>query len=95
MARAKKRTPRVQEVRPCVEGVAKNLVDKLYGSDGPGWGTKLTESEDLLLELRQILTQLLALAERWVRTDGLPLDIRSSVFDICLAGKPARTGITS
>jgi hypothetical protein len=57
MARPKKRTPQVEEVRPYVEGVAKNLVDKLYGPDGPAWGTKLTEIEDLLLAVRQVLTE--------------------------------------
>ena len=57
MAPAKKRTPKVEEVRPYVEGVAKNLVDKLYGPDGPAWGTKLTEIEDLLLALREMLTE--------------------------------------
>jgi len=57
MARAKQRTPQVEEVRPYVEGVAKNLVDKLYGPDGPAWGTKLTEIEDLLLALREMLTE--------------------------------------
>src|SRR5712691_3563400 len=57
MARAKKRTPLVEEVRPYVEGVAKNLVDKLYGPSGPAWGTTLTELEDLLLDIRQVLTQ--------------------------------------
>ena len=57
MARSQKRTPKVEEVRPYVEGVAKNLVDKLYGPNGPPWGTKLTEIEDLLLALRAILTE--------------------------------------
>jgi hypothetical protein len=57
MARAKKRTPQVENVRPYVEGVAKNLVDKLYGPDGPAWGTKLTEIEDLLLAIREALTE--------------------------------------
>ena len=57
MARAKKRTPQVEEVRPYVEGVAKNLIDKLYGPDGPAWGTKLTEIEDLLLAIREVLTE--------------------------------------
>ena len=57
MPRSKKRTPKVEEVRPYVEGVAKNLVEKLYGPDGPAWGTKLTEIEDLLLALRQILSE--------------------------------------
>jgi hypothetical protein len=63
MARVKKRTPKVEEVRSYVEGVAKNLVEKLYGPKGPAWGTKLTEIEDVLLEIREVLTEkMLALA---------------------------------
>jgi hypothetical protein len=57
MPSPKKRTSKVEEVRPYVEGVAKNLVDKLYGPAGPAWGTTLTEIEDLLLALREILTE--------------------------------------
>jgi hypothetical protein len=57
MATAKKRAPLVEEVRPYVEGVAKNLVEKLYGPEGPAWGTKLTEIEQLLLDLRDVLTE--------------------------------------
>ncbi len=57
MARQKKRSPLVDEVRPYVEGVAKNLVDKLYGPRGPAWGTTLTDIEDLLLDIRQVLSE--------------------------------------
>ena len=57
MARAKKRTPEVEEVRPYVEGVAKNLIDKLYGPEGPAWGTKLTEIEDLFVAIREVLSE--------------------------------------
>jgi hypothetical protein len=57
MAPAQKRTPKVEEVRPYVEGVAKNLLDKLYGPDGPAWGTKLTEIEDLFLAIRELLSE--------------------------------------
>jgi hypothetical protein len=57
MARQKKQSTQVEEVRPYVEGVAKNLVDKLYGPNGPAWGTTLTEIEDLLLGIRQVLTE--------------------------------------
>jgi len=57
MARAKKRTPKVEEVRPYVEGVAKNLIDKLYGPDGPPWGTRLTEIEDLFIAIREVLSE--------------------------------------
>jgi hypothetical protein len=57
MARAKKRTPQVEEVRPYVEGVAKNLIDKLYGPEGPAWGTKLTQIEDLFVAIREVLSE--------------------------------------
>jgi hypothetical protein len=57
MPQSKKITPKVEEVRPYLEGVAKNLVDKLYGPDGPAWGTTLTDIEDLILALRQILSE--------------------------------------
>jgi hypothetical protein len=57
MARAKKRTPQVEELRSYVEGVAKNLVEKLYGPQGPAWGTKLTQIEDVLLDIREMLTE--------------------------------------
>src|SRR5262245_21261481 len=58
MARAKKRTPQVEDVRPSVEAVAKNLLDRLYGPDGPAWATKRTEIEDLFLAIRELLTGL-------------------------------------
>ena len=57
MARGKKRTPQVEKLRSYIEGVAKNLVDKLYGPQGPTWGTKLTQIEDVLLEIREMLTE--------------------------------------
>jgi hypothetical protein len=57
MPRRNKRTPEVDNVRAYVEGVAKNLCDKLYGSQGPAWGTKLTEIEDVCLDIREILTE--------------------------------------
>jgi hypothetical protein len=55
MARSKQCTPKVEEVRSYVEGVAKNLIDKLYGPDGPAWGTTLTEIEDLFVAIREVL----------------------------------------
>jgi hypothetical protein len=57
MARSKKRSAQTEPVRAYVEGVAKNLVDKLYGPDGPPWGTTLTDLEALLVEVRDILTE--------------------------------------
>lgn len=57
MARRKQSRPEVEQVRPYLEGVAKNLVDRLYGPDGPAWGTKLTELEDVVLAVREALTE--------------------------------------
>jgi hypothetical protein len=55
MARAQKRTPQVEEVRPCLQGVAKNLIDKLSGPDSPAWGTKLAAIEELVVAIREVL----------------------------------------
>jgi uncharacterized protein YbaR (Trm112 family) len=57
MARKQKRTKEVDNVRAYLEGVAKNLADKLYGPQGPAWGTKLTEIEALCLDIREVLSE--------------------------------------
>ncbi len=57
MARSKKRSPEVEEVRPYVEGVAKNLADKLWGPNGPKWGTQFTDIEDLVVAIRDVLSE--------------------------------------
>ncbi len=57
MARAKQRTPQVEEVRPYVEGVAQNLIGKLYGPDGPARGTQPTAIEDLFVAIRELLSE--------------------------------------
>jgi hypothetical protein len=76
MARAKQRTPQVEELRPYGQGVAKNLVEKLYGPQGPAWATKLTQIEDVLLvEIRDILTEKLlhlTLAQQAMAADQRP-----------------------
>ena len=78
MARTQKRTPKVEEVRVYVEGVAQNLVEKRDGPDGPAWGTKRTEIEDLLLELRELLTKKM-LAESLARPAATPDQQRAAV----------------
>lgn len=71
MARTKKRTPQVEQVRPYGQGVAKYLIDKLYGPDGPPWGTKLTEIEDLFLAIRELLSEQM-LADALTRQAAAP-----------------------
>ena len=57
MARKKKVPAAVEQVQPYLEGVAKNLVDRLYGPEGPPWGTKMTELEDVVVAVRQALSE--------------------------------------
>lgn len=57
MATTGQSTPEVAVVGVYLEGVAKYLLHKLYGPDGPPWGTPLTQIEDLILALQRALSQ--------------------------------------
>ena len=57
MARYQIDTATADPVRPYLEGVAKSLVDRLYGDQGPAWGTKLSAIEDTIKAIRQVLTE--------------------------------------
>ena len=57
MARYQTSTRQADPVRPYLEGVAKSLVERLYGPHGPAWGTKLSAIEDTVLAIRQVLTE--------------------------------------
>lgn len=57
MARKKKPPAVVEGVQPYLEGVAKSLVDRIYGPKGLPWGTRLTELEDVILAVRQALSE--------------------------------------
>jgi hypothetical protein len=57
MAFSKQTSASVDEVRPYLHGVAKHLVDRIWGPFGPPWGTKLTEMEDLLVAIQEVLTE--------------------------------------
>jgi hypothetical protein len=57
MAHYKIATAAADPVRPYLEGVAKSLVDRLYGDKGPVWGTKLTAIEDTIKAIRQVLSE--------------------------------------
>jgi hypothetical protein len=57
MARSPASNPQIETLRHYLEGVAKKLADDLWGPQGPAWGTRLTEMEDLALAARDILTQ--------------------------------------
>jgi hypothetical protein len=58
MARKKKVVPAaVEPVQAYIEGVAKSLVDRIYGPHGLPWGTKLTELEDVVIAVRDALSE--------------------------------------
>ena len=57
MACQKKIPAAVEPVQAYIEGVAKHLIDRLYGPQGLPWGTKLTELEDVVLAVRQLLSE--------------------------------------
>jgi hypothetical protein len=59
MARQSKQPldPRVEQLRPYLEGVAKKVADDLFGPHGPKWGTRLTELEDIALATRAIFSE--------------------------------------
>jgi hypothetical protein len=89
MACSQKRTPQVEEVRTYVEGVAKNLADRLWGVQGPAWDTKLTHLEDLLVEIQEVLTEKV-LAVALERQALVPDGERPPAFQACSGcGQPA------
>ena len=57
MARSTISTAAANPIRPLIEDLATQLVDRLYGKQGPVWGTKLTEIEDTVLAVRQVLSE--------------------------------------
>jgi len=82
MADPTKRTPQVDEVRAYVEGVAKNLADRFWGPQGPPWGTRLSQIEDLVVEIRDVLAEkMLQLGLQ--RQALLPPDQRPPDFQHC------------
>ena len=82
MARNKKRSPKVEEVLTYVEGVAKNLADRIWGPKGPKWGTKLTELEDLVVEIREVLSEKM-LELGLERQSVTPAEERPRAFQHC------------
>jgi hypothetical protein len=69
----------VEQVRLYLDGVAKSLIDRLYGPQGPAWGTKLSELEDVVVAVRQALSEKMlaqALERQAAATDQLPQAVR-------------------
>jgi hypothetical protein len=57
MAQNKKATPGVAKELAYIKGVAKSLVDRIYGPAGPAWGTPFSELEETVATIRKTLTE--------------------------------------
>ena len=82
MAFTKRTSPALDEVRPYLSGVAKHLVDRLDGPNGPKWGTKLTEIEDLFVAIQETLGERM-LQQALQRQADPAADERPSDYQLC------------
>ena len=57
MAWKRSERPEVAEQQVFLDGVAKNLADKLYGPAGPPWGTSFMDLEEVAVQLGQAITR--------------------------------------
>ena len=68
-------------VRPYLEGVAKSLVDRLYGDQGPAWGTKLCAIEDTIQAIRHVLSE--KMLDEALQRQANTVDERPTPFQCC------------
>ena len=91
MARYNISTTAADPVRPYLEGVAKSLVDRLYGAKGPAWGTQLTAIEETLQAVRQVLTE--KMLDEALQRQANTVDERPADFQCCpKCGKEVEKG---
>jgi hypothetical protein len=57
MAFKKADSPSVAELQNLLEGVAKNIVDRVYGPQGPAWGTQFSDLEEMAVQVGQKVSQ--------------------------------------
>jgi hypothetical protein len=70
----------VDDLRPLLDGIAKNLVERLYGPEGPAWGTSFADVEGIAVALRNVLSERLlyhALTRQAQHADGRPPDYQA------------------
>src|SRR5689334_7277474 len=75
-----KETPAVEipaHLRPVLQGAAKNLLHHLYGPEGPAWGTRFAEMEEVVKRLSHYLgTELLQQALQRQADQPVPAPFR-------------------
>lgn len=45
------------ELQNLMNGVAKNIVDKVYGPDGPAWGSRFSDLEEVAVQVGQAVAR--------------------------------------
>lgn len=81
-------TSEVHKLSHLIEGVAKNFVERVYGPQGPVWGTKFVDIEELAVQIgRAVSRQMCDQALR--RQAAEPLPPEDHVCPDC--GRPAES----
>lgn len=86
MAPKQKATHGVDKEQNYLEGVAKSLVDRLYGPHGPAWGTTFTELEETVAAVRTILTE--AMLQQALSRQAAQTDRPAAYVDCPECGRP-------
>jgi hypothetical protein len=65
--------PELAELQNYLGGVAKNIADKVYGPQGPAWGTRFGDLEELAVQVGQAVSaELLGQALRRQAAEAVP-----------------------
>ncbi len=57
MSANKSVAPSLTPLQPLLQGVAKNIVEKVYGPHGPQWGTHFSDIEELAVQIAQTVAR--------------------------------------
>jgi hypothetical protein len=75
MAFKKTAAPPMAELENLINGVAKNIVDKVYGPQGPVWGTQFSDLEEVAVQVgRAISRQMLDQALQRQAAEAAPVE---------------------
>jgi hypothetical protein len=89
MASKKTVKPQVAEMQNLINGVAKNFVDKVYGPQGPAWGTQFNDLEELAVQIGQAVSRQM-LDQALQRQAAEPVPAEDQVCSSC--GQPVASG---
>ena len=88
MAATKKLKPQVAQMQNLISGVAKNFVEKVYGPQGPAWGTQFSDIEELAVQIGQAVSRQM-LDQALQRQAAEPVSAEDRVCPSC--GQPVES----